>query len=230
MSLLNLTKENPQAASAAMKEVLKDYYRSSLYLVAKDLLGYKDVNIETHGHIIRALESATKRKLIVVPRGCLKSSLGVVAFSIWLLLRNPNERILIDSEVYTNSKNFLREIRAHLENPRITSIFGEFKSSTWNEGEIVIAQRTIPYKEASITCGGIGTVKVGQHYSVILEDDINSRNNSESSEGKLKVLNHYRMNTAILEPDGIISITATRYAKDDVVGFLLDNEIDPPKK
>lgn len=208
-----------------LKNILAYQYRSSLFLTCKDLLGYKDITEYTHRRITDALEAPTTRKLIVMPRGTFKSSIGVVGYSIWLLLNNPDLRILIDSEVYTNSKNFLREIKAHLESSRLTDLFGVFRTErNWTEGEITIAQRKKTLKEASITCGGIGTVKVGQHYDVILGDDYNSQNNSDSPEGCEKVLIHYRLNQAILDPGGIYSITGTRYSDNDCIGHILKNE------
>lgn len=209
-----------------IQKQLQGLYKQSLYLTAKKLLGYKDTNVRTHGEMIRALEADTCRKLIVMPRGCFKSSIGSVAFPIWLLMRNPNERILIDSEVYTNSKNFLREIKAHLQSESFISVFGDWRSeSNWTEGEITISTRTQNYKEASITCGGIETVKVGQHYSTIIGDDLNSSNNSRSQDSLQKVIDHYRMNQAILEPGGIYCVIGTRYHANDVIGFIVDNEI-----
>jgi len=223
--LKRLEQEDPSVKAMVVQRMLANEYRSSLYLTAKQLLGYKDITWATHGPIIQALESHTLRKLLCVPRGCFKSSLGVVAYSIWCLLRNPNERILIDSEVYSNSKNFLREIKAHLENPALTRLFGTFRHEPWSEGEITIAQRTVPLKEASITCGGVETVKVGQHYNRIIMDDLNSGNNSGTEEGRQKVINHYRMNTAILEPGGTMVVIGTRYHSGDIIGWVLENEI-----
>lgn len=222
-----LSKHPVDAQKQALIEVLKDEFKESLYLTAKYLLGYKDLNKRTHGDVIKCLESPSKRKLIVMPRGTLKSSLGTVAFSIWSLLKNPNERIMIDSEVYSNSKNFLREIKSHLESPMLNLLFGRFKSDNcWNEGEIIINQRTKSFKEASITCSGIGAVKVGQHYSIIIEDDLNSNNNSLTREGCEKVINHYKMNTSILEPDGVIAVIGTRYSQNDLIQNILDNEVN----
>lgn len=208
-----------------LKEILADHYRNSLFDLCKNLLGYKDVNWDTHGDIIRALESPSTRKVIVVPRGCLKSSIGIVAYCIWCLIRDPNDRILIDSELYTNSKNFLREIRHHLESDRLKTIFGTFKSDTWNEGEITVKQRTQAYKEASITAGGVGTTKVGQHYRRILGDDYNSAANSNTPEACGKVFDHYRLNQSILEPDGTYVLIGTRYSQLDVIGQVLKNEV-----
>lgn len=217
----------PEVEREALYELTRRVYRQDLFLTCKHLLGYSDITEHTHREMIAALEAPTKRKLIVMPRGTFKSSIGVVGYSIWRLLNNPNERILVDSEVFNNSKNFLREIKAHLQSPLIVKLFGEFKSDVvWNEGEIVIQQRTKPFKEASVTCGGIGTVKVGQHFSTIIGDDLNSGNNSESVEGRKKVLTHYKMNIAILEPQGTYVIIGTRYATDDVIGHILENEVE----
>jgi len=220
-----LAKLDPKQAEQAISLALKTQYTKSLYVTAKHLLGYRDVNKQTHGRVISILESESKRKLICIPRGCLKSSLASVAFPIWLLMRNPNLRILIDSELYTNSKNFLREIKGHIESNALTELFGPFKSQTWNEGEIIIKQRTKVFKEASITAAGIGTTKVGQHYDVIIGDDYNSQNNTNTPENAKKVSDHYRYNISILEPDGLYVIIGTRYSELDLIGHILTSEV-----
>jgi hypothetical protein len=207
-------------------EALKEKYISDLFLTAKGLLGYPDINWRTHGGTIEALESSSQRKLICLPRGCLKSTLACVAYPIWLLLKNPNLRILIDSELYTNSTTFLREIKAHLANPKLAQIFGQFKGALWNESEVTINQRTQKtLKEASITCGGIGTTKVGQHYDVIIGDDYNSPNNSNTPENAAKVVNHYRYNISILENKGTYVIIGTRYSEADIIGHVFKEEL-----
>ncbi len=200
---------------------LQKIYRESLLATAKELLSYPDVNEEEHQEVIDLLESDAKRKLLVCPRGTFKSSLGVVAYSIWILLRNPNTRVLIDSEIYGNSKTFLREIKMHLESESMTTIFGQFKGDLWNEGEIVIKQRTRNFKEASITVSGIGVQKTGMHYDVIIHDDMNSPTNSNNPENCAKVIEHFKFNQAILEPDGEMLVIGTRYSANDLIGHIL---------
>ena len=123
-------------------EAIRTATKRSLFVLASCFMGYKDVTPNTHRPLIKALESPITRKLICVPRGSLKSSIGCVAYPIWLLLNNPNLRILIDSELFSNSATFLREIKGHLQSDELISLFGEFKTKTWNEDEIVIKQRT----------------------------------------------------------------------------------------
>lgn len=207
------------------KEAMRNAAKMSLFVFANVFLGYKDVSPFTHKHIIQALESPVTRKLICVPRGSLKSSLGCVAYPLWILLNNPNRRVLIDSELFTNSTTFLREIRAHLESPLLTDIFGEFRTKTWNETEIIVKQRTHPYKEASITVGGVGTTKVGQHFDFIIGDDYNSPSNSNTPEKAQKVIDHYKYNLSILEPEGTYVIIGTRYSENDLIGYILREQL-----
>jgi hypothetical protein len=200
-------------------------YQKHLYLVAKDLLGFKDVNKPTHLSIIKTLQGSTRRKLICVPRGTLKSSIACVAYPLWLLINNPNLRILIDSELYTNSKTFLREIKLHIESPEFELIFGKWRSEPWNDGEIIISARTAKLKEPSISCGGVQTTKVGQHFDVIIMDDLNSTDNSNSPEACQKVIDHYKLNISILEPTGTLVLIGTRYNELDCIGYVISNEL-----
>ena len=168
-----------------------------------------------------SLEDDSLRKLICVPRGTLKSSLCTIAYPIWLLLNNPNVRILIDTEIYSNSITYLREIKNVMSSEKFITLFGDLRSNNWNEGEITLSNRTKTFKEASITCGAIGTTKVGQHYDVIIADDYSSNRNCGSPEQRQKVIDHFKYNLSILEPDGTVVIVGTRYHEDDIIGFII---------
>lgn len=206
---------------SAAVEILKDLYLSDFYRFTKQFLGYKDLERDVHGQFIKVFESKATKKLVVMPRGAFKSTLGSVSYPIWRLLKDPNLTILIDSEIYTNSKNFLREIKGHLTSERVVDLFGQQVGSKWDEGEIIIKSRTQNRKEASITVGGIGTTKVGQHFDIIIGDDYNSPQNSETPEKCQKVIDHVRYNLNILNPGGEYLFIGTRYAERDVIGFFL---------
>jgi len=173
----------------------------------------------------------SKKKLIVVPRGCFKSTLCSISYPIWLLINDFNHRILLDSELYSNSSKFLREIKGHLTSKHMTDLFGEFYSDVnWRDGELTIKQRTKVFKESSITCSGIGAQKTSQHYDTIIADDLNSLDNSQTPELREKVLSHFKMYISLLEPGGKLIVVATRYAEQDVVGYILDSENQDQKK
>lgn len=210
--------------SKYLKAALKETYESSLFSLCKSGLGYKDVTRGTHKDTIECLESRCTRKLLCLPRGSLKSSIACVGYPVWKLIRDPNERILITSELYTNSKTFVREIKMHLESQKFVDIFGSFRGELWNEGEILIRQRTKRLKEASVTAGGIGTTKVGQHYTTIICDDLNSPDNTNNHENAEKTLMYFKYLISILEPGGTLVVIGTRYAQNDVIGSILENE------
>lgn len=204
-------------------------YLNDFYLFAKEFLGYKDLTWSVHGQFVNVFESDAPRKLVVMPRGTFKSTLGSVAYPIWRLLRDPNLTILLDSELYSNSKNFIREIKGHLSSDKMREFFGDLIGVKWDEGEIILRTRTANRKEASITAGGIGTTRIGQHYDLIIGDDYNSPQNSETPEKCQKVIDHVRYNLNILNPGGEYLLIGTRYAERDVIGFFL-NDILGEKK
>lgn len=223
---LRIEKLRPNDALKAGVETAKALMLDDFFLFAKHGLGYKDLEWNVHKECVRALESNAKKKLVVMPRGSFKSSLGSVAYPIWRLLRDPNLTILLDSELYTNSKNLLREIKGHLASSSFLNIFGSLAGDKWDEGEIILANRTRNRKEASITVGGIGTTKVGQHYDIIIGDDYNSVQNSDTPEKCVKVQDHFKYNLNILNPGGEYLIIGTRYAELDVIGFLLSTVLE----
>lgn len=204
--------------------VARDRCRNSLYDTAKSILDYKDVNPRTHGEIIKCLESEHLRKMIIAPRGSLKSSVSVTANSIWRILNNCNERIFICSQLHEQSSTFIQEIRSHLEGPTMRLMYGRVTADQGSKEQILV-YRTKVMKEPTVTAGGIGTVKVGQHYDTIICDDLNSPENSRTKERAEKVVQYYKYLLSILEPRGTLVITATRYSDLDLIGHILREEL-----
>lgn len=200
-------------------------YQESLYYTAKYLCGYSGINERTHGDTIHALEASSTRKLIVLPRGTFKTSIAVMAYSIWNVIRNPNIRILIDSELWTLSRNSLREIKEHIKGERFQRTFPGWKLTLDNQAEMIVSARTIPRKEPTITSSGIGAGKTGSHYDLIIADDLNSPINSAKPELAEQVINHYRYYISLLDPGGTIVVIGTRYSELDLIGFILKNEV-----
>lgn len=215
--VLSIAEKTPSIALKALREI----YLDDFFLFSQQFLGYRDLEEEVHNEFIQVFESDAPRKLVVMPRGCFKSTLGSVCYPIWRLLRNPDLAILLDSELYSNSKNFIREIKGHLVSEKMSNLFGEQAGSKWDEGEIIVKTRQANRKEASVTAGGLGTTKVGQHYDLIIADDMNGPQNSETPEKCQKVIDHVRYNLNILNPGGEYVFIGTRYAERDVIGFFL---------
>lgn len=218
----------PADALSIVDAQLRLACKTNLYFLCH-YLGYHEVDKYVHGEIIRCLKDEMTRKILCVPRGTFKSSIAAIVYPIWRLINKPSLRILIDSELYSNSITYLRSIKMHMESEKLTNLFGQFKTdSIWREDSILIQQRQKNFKEPSITAGGIGTTKVGQHYDLIIGDDYNSPQNTATKEQSQKVIDHYRYNLNILEPTGEYVIIGTRYGEDDLIGWILREILDEP--
>jgi len=225
----NVQRLDPETQNTHALIGFQELLRTDFMAFSRHALGYEDLNWRTHGETIQVFESNAQRKVAVLPRGTFKSSLGCVAYPMWRLESNTDLTILLDSKIYNNSKNFLREIKAHYQSDKYQRLFGRKIGPKWGESEITISGRIRNRKEASITVGGIGTVKVGQHYDLIIGDDYNSPSNSDTPEKCQKVIDHVRYNLNILNPGGEYVFIGTRYAERDVIGFLLNDILGESK-
>jgi hypothetical protein len=221
--------ESDEKKHLILREFKKQQLRTSIFHLCR-YLGYNDIDRTVHAEIIQCLEDSNPRKIICVPRGTMKSTIASIVYPIWLLIRNPDLRILIDSEIYSNSITYLRAIRMHLESEAMVSLFGNFRTdSVWREDSMLIAQRKKNLKEPSITAGGVGTTRVGQHYDLIIGDDYNSPANTSTKDQSQKVIDHFRYNLNILDPGGSYVIIGTRYGESDLIGWVLQNLLNEPK-
>jgi len=203
-----------------------------LYFFDKYILGYKDMKGATHKPLCLMVQDKTKKKKhIEFPRGTFKSSVVTIGSNIWDIARNPDIRILIDNEVYANSKAFLREIKAHLENPDVLELYPQLEPNKrindgFTEASVIVKGRQKHTKEPTISCAGLDQIKVGMHYDKIVMDDLVSNRNVTTKEQINKVIDHYKLALSLLEPGGELIIIGTRYHYSDLYGFLFENEYD----
>lgn len=217
----------------AYDKIERSLYESDLVAFAH-AMGYTKVHREVHDSIIQVLTSTARRKLIVVPRGCFKSTLCSVIYPVWRHIRDPNLRILVDSELLSNSSKFMREIESCLQSSTMTRLYGNMrrKDKTWNNTEMITALRTDhTKKEASFTASGVGAQKTGLHFDIACLDDLSTPASCSTPEQQQKVIDHYRYFTSILDPEhGEIVVVGTRYSENDIIGFVIDNELDSDQR
>lgn len=178
-----------------------------------------------HDDIEAYLNRPSRRKLILVPRGHLKSAIITKAYCIRALLRNPNARILIANQVWDKAREMLFEIKELLTTKSILpKLFGEFVSNRWTADEIVIKQRTEALAAASISTTGVEAETVSSHYDLIVLDDIQGLMNSQTREQRDKVKRYYSAMIDLLEQKGEMIMVGTRWHQDDIYQHIIDNE------
>lgn len=193
-----------------------------LYYLARDILGYTLVDKQPHESVCSFVQTWNKRKkMMLLPRGSLKTSIGTIAYSVQQILQNPDVRILIASETLNQAQKFLSEIKGHFESERFQLYYGDLRKDVgWKEGEITVSSRKANKKEPTISTAGIDVTRTGMHYDLIIVDDPHSQKNITNAEQIDQVKNWYRLLLSMLEPTGHILLIGTRWDFQDLYSMI----------
>lgn len=178
-----------------------------------------------HDDIEVFLNKPSRRKLILIPRGHLKSSIVTIGFSIQQILKNPNIRILIANQVWDKSREFLFQIKEYLTSKsELPKIFGSFESDRWREDDVTIRQRTKALAAPTISTTGVEAEKTGSHYDLILNDDLMGLTNFRTKEQRDKAKAFYSSTIDLLDPGAQMCVIGTRWHLDDVYADIIEKE------
>jgi len=179
-----------------------------------------------HGEWTDWYKHSTKRiKMILVPRGCFKSTFFTIGRTLQAIAKNRNERILIANATLANSQSFLGEIKDHLrKNEEYKALYGEFYDPKlkWNEDSIEVTGRSLGNKEATVTAIGVGGNLVSQHYSKIICDDLVNLENSATRYQADKVIDWWKRAFSLLDYDGEMIIIGTRWSYYELYSWIVE--------
>ena len=199
--------------------------KNDLKYLCVEILGFVDWDI-IHDDIQDFLmANEDKAKLIMIPRGHLKSSIVTVGWVIQKILNNFDIRILLCNAVWQNARNFVRQIKAFLtEKSELPKIFGEFKTKEWNRDAFIIRQRKKALPAPTMTTAGVGSSLTSQHYDLIMHDDIVGPGNFETPDLREKVKAFYRDSLNLVEHDNAMVVIGTTWSADDLYNDLRKSE------
>lgn len=216
---LNLEKEEAQYSRALLEERLD--------FLCRYYLEFKDWDY-CHSELNEWLmQSTKKRKLILMPRGHLKTSIVTVGLTIQHILKDPNTTILLANAVWDNARSFLSEIKEYLTTKsKLYYLYGKYESYRWNQDEIMVKQRKKANKTPTVSTAGIDKALASQHYKVIICDDIVNRQTISTEEQRDKVKKFYSDLLDLLEPDGTLYLVGTRWHDADLYGDIIRHEAE----
>lgn len=178
----------------------------------KDELGHKRAPLaDFHEELCDFVQHGKKKKkLILMPRGHLKSTLITIGYSLQRIAKNPNIRILIGNATSAMAQAFLGQIKKHLQfNKTFIQYFGNLAEGAdkWRDDMITLKKKggdDLSYltKEATVTAYGVGGNLVSQHYDLIILDDLHNRDNISTKDQIEKVKTVFRDILDLLEPGG----------------------------
>lgn len=204
------------------QEMMKNLCKSNLKFLCKEILGYKDWGI-VHDDLKAFLDKPSKRKLAIIPRNHLKSSVITKGWGIQQVLRNPNQRILIANAVWEQSRKFLGSIEKYLTyGSALPQLFGRFESDNWNQFDCTVRQRNVVLDAPTFVTTGVDKEQTSQHYDIIIGDDLVGPQNVGTADQRNKVFDYYLSLFDLLEPGGTLMILGTRYHQDDLYARILE--------
>lgn len=168
-----------------------------------------------------------KKKLILMPRGHLKSTLITIGYSLHQIVNNPNIRILILNATWQMAVDFLTEIKRHLQsNETLINLYGELanEAEEWSQDRITLKRKDQNIKGPTVWATGVESNLVGSHPDLIILDDVVNRDNIETRESIEKVILRYKDALDLLEPGGQLIVIGTRWAEGELYSWLMDKE------
>lgn len=209
-------------------EDIRKACRLRLKFLCTKILGYADWG-KVHDDLEVFLDRPAKRKLAIIPRNHLKSSIITKGWGIQQVLRNPNNRILIANAVWEQSRKFLGSIEKYLTYGSVLpQYFGRFESDNWNQFDCTVRQRNVVLDAPTFVTTGVDKEQTSQHYDIIIGDDLVGPQNVQTPEQRNKVFDYYLSLFDLLEPNGTLMILGTRYHQDDLYARILE-EVEQQK-
>lgn len=204
------------------QEFVKTLCKTRLKYLCKEFLGYKDWGT-VHDDLEKFLARPNKRKLAIIPRNHLKSSVITKGWGIQQVLNNPNLRILIANAVWEQSRKFLGSIQKYLTyGSDLPLFFGKFESGNWNQFDCTVNQRNVVLDAPTFVTTGVDKEQTSQHYDIIIGDDLVGPQNVGTPDQRNKVFDYYLSLFDLLEPGGTLMILGTRYHQDDLYARILE--------
>lgn len=173
-----------------------------------------------------------KKRLILYPRGSLKSSIDMCDVIQWIL-NFPQIRILYYTAAKDLAAGFVSQTRGHFlihpEEPTLMNVFfPEFcvtESQLGNEYEFncpVWLAKRIKRVEPTLLASSVESAVAGKHFELIKADDAVSDKNSENEDQCKKVSRNISKTSKTLRGFGYFDKIGTRYHDSDDYGTTLD--------
>jgi len=177
-------------------------------------------------------------RLILWPRGHLKTTTLTIAHTIQWILNFPDIRILISTAVADQAHKILAEMKAHFQhNPHLYFLFPEYCPVREKVAEFGTQESfTVPnrqrkwLKEPTVSVSSLGKVLASYHYEILKFSDMVDKENVKTPNQIREVIEHIKYCDPLLERNpipphhGWKDIEGTRYGVADAYGDIIRRE------
>ena len=188
----------------------------------------------------------------LVPRGYLKSTVNTVLYCLWRVYRNPNIRICINTNNQALAYSFIRQLRVYFEDTELLDrvwncrphfsgrLVPNMKTTKlargasiqdteaadnkiiWNNVALQVL-RPKKLKEPTITIGSANSINTGNHYDLVIFDDVVDFDNSKTYEKREKLRRWMNEVESQLDPMQVSEVEGSEIPLDDIIGIKMLN-------
>lgn len=221
-------------AREMVRQTKRELYKKNFYEFSKEVIGWPDIYEPLHKPVCDFIQdNVDKYKLLLLlPRGCFKSSIVTIGYPLWQIAKNPDLRGLIGNATYPMAVKFLSQIKNNLMgNETFRELYGNLDagSTKWREDSFAVASKeTYMSKEATVTAIGVGSNYTGTHYDYAILDDLVNRDNIGTQERIEGVINVYKDVLDLVDP-GVtghkpVIVIGTTWHYADLYSWIQDEE------
>lgn len=176
--------------------------------------------------IVQFLKEDRYFQLWLAPRGSRKTTSICYVLPLWLILKNPNVRILILGKNSFQASKTLIMIKNELEtNERIRADFGELKGDKWTDKALTV-KRLDNKRDPTITADGIDGATTGGHFDYIILDDIIDTDNSRTDTMKEYIRDYfYGTVKPMRDSHTKVFVVGTRKAPFDIYDTMIKDPV-----
>lgn len=224
-------KEELTTLDAKTVESIRNECRRNLYFLSKSILGRPDVNLRTHGLMCRFMvEEPSNKRLLLMPRGHLKTAVATIDDSVRLVLCDPDERVLFGNEIDGTATATMNECKAHFEKNEVLKLFfpeyihPRFNGAgiKWSNDGAFLPNRTINDKTPSFMSVGVGGAITGMHFTRMKLDDLIGFESKESPTVMSKTKKWIdNLEPLLVSPQYFMDFIGTRWIPDDIYAYIM---------
>ena len=167
----------------------------------------------------RFIQTGPSRRMIQAMRGFGKSYM-TAGYAAWRLMQNPNMTIMCLSAVQNRAREFIRLTRRLVEEMPCLS---HLKPGMWDRDgadRFDVGCRSVTSKDPSVAAYGIKAMVTGAHVDLIICDDVEIIENSQTVEARETLYNKLMELENVLNPGGEIVYLGTPQTEESVYNKL----------
>ena len=227
----------PEEAKAIRTNAVQDLYYFARLVNPGYVYGdvHKDIYKWMQEYTLFGMdENQTSNKLIMLPRGHLKSHM-VATWCAWIITRHPEISILYVSATAELAEKQLFAIQNIMAGGEYQRYFPEYinpqegKREKWSQRKFSIdhPQRRIEgIRDETVCTAGLTTNTTGWHADIIVADDLVVPENAYTEDGRSSVEKKSSQFTSIRNAGGFTMACGTRYHPNDIYATWKSQEYD----